>query len=92
MVYLIPARDAAARPAEAYWVFRAVEALETLAHKDPSVSNVESAADALVWLGQTGMADQASIRQRIRALRKKQYQPPLPASSNTTTSPESSKS
>ncbi len=92
MVYLVPARDAAARPVEAYWVFRAVEALESLAHKDPSVSNVESAVSALVWLGQTGTADQDSVRQRIRALRKKQYQPPLPASSNTTTTPESSKS
>ena len=92
MVYLVPAREAAARPVEAYWVFRAVEALETLAHKDPSVSNVESAVSALVWLGQTGTADSASVRQRIRALRKKQYQPPSPASSNTTTSPESSKS
>ena len=47
---------------------------------------------ALAWLGQTGTADPASVRQRIRALRKKQYQPPSPASSNTTTSPESSKS
>ena len=92
MVYLVPARDAAARPVEAYWCFRAVEALESLAHKDPSVSNVESAVSALVWLGQTGTADQESVRQRIRALRKKQYQPPLPASSNTTPSPESSKS
>ena len=89
LIYLVPARDAAARPVESYWIFRAVEALETLAHKDPSVSNVESAVSALVWLGQTGMADQASIRQRIRALRKKQYQPPLPASPNTTPSPES---
>ena len=92
MVYLVPARDAASRPVEAFWIFRAVDALETLAHKDPSVSNVESAVSALVWLGQTGTVDQALIRQRIRALRKKQYQPPLPASINTTTSPESSKS
>lgn len=93
MIYLIPAREAASRPVEAFWVFRAVDALETLAHKDPTVSNVESAVSALVWLGQTGTADQASVRQRIRALRKKQYQPPLPASSNTTTSsPESTKS
>lgn len=89
MVYLVPARDAASRPVEAFWVFRAVDALESLAHKDPAVSNVEAAVSALVWLGQTGTADPASIRQRIRALRKKQYQPPLPASSNTTTSPES---
>ena len=89
MIYLVPARDAAVRPVESYWVFRAVEALEALAHKDPTVSNVESAVSALVWLGQAGTADQASVRQRIRALRKKQYQPPLPASSNTTTSPES---
>jgi predicted negative regulator of RcsB-dependent stress response len=92
MIYLVPARDAAARPVEAFWVFRAVEALEALAHKDPVLSNVESAVAALVWLGQTGMADQASVRQRIRALRKKQYQPPLPASSTTTTTPESSQS
>ena len=92
MVYLVPARDAAVRPVEAYWCFRAVEALESLAHKDPSVSNVESAVSALVWLGQTGTTEQESVRQRIRALRKKQYQPPLPASSNTTPSPESSKS
>ena len=92
MIYLVPARDAAARPVEAFWVFRAVDALESLAHKDPSVSNVESAVSALRWLEQTGTADQASIRQRIRALRKKQYQPPLPASSNTTPSPESTKS
>ena len=90
MIYLVPARDAASRPVEAFWVFRAVDALESLAHKDPSVSNVESAIGALRWLEQTGTADPASIRQRIRALRKKQYQPPLPASSNTTTSPESS--
>lgn len=89
MVYLVPARDAASRPVEAFWAFRAVDALESLAHKDPAVSNVEAAVSALVWLGQTGTADSASIRQRIRALRKKQYQPPLPASSNTTTSPES---
>jgi len=89
MVYLIPAKDAAVRPVESYWIFRAVEALESLAHKDPTVSNVESAVSALAWLGQTGTADPVSIRQRIRALRKKQYQPPLPASSNTTTSPES---
>lgn len=92
MIYLVPARDAAARPVEAYWVFRAVEALEALAHKDPVLSNVESAVAALAWLGQTGMADQASVRQRVRALRKKQYQPPLPASSTTTTTPESSQS
>ena len=92
MIYLVPAKDAAARPVEAYWVFRAVEALEALANKDPVISNVESAVAALVWLGQTGMADQASVRQRIRALRKKQYQPPLPASSTTTTTPESSQS
>ena len=92
MIYLIPAKDAAVRPVEAYWVFRAVEALESLANKDPIISNVESAVEALVWLGQTGMADPASVRQRIRALRKKQYQPPLPASSNTTTTPESSQS
>ena len=90
MIYLVPARDAASRPVEAFWVFRAVDALESLAHKDPSVSNVESAIGALRWLEQTGTADPALIRQRIRALRKKQYQPPLPASSNTTTSPESS--
>ena len=90
MVYLIPAKDAASRPVEAYWVFRAVEALESLAHEDPTVDNVES---ALVWLGQTGTVDQASVRQRIRALRKKQYQPPLPAASpSTTSSPESSQS
>lgn len=92
MIYLVPAKDAAARPVEAYWIFRAVEALESLAHKDPVISNVGSAVDALVWLGQTGMADPASVRQRIRALRKKQYQPPLPASSNTTPTPESSQS
>lgn len=92
MIYLLPAKDAASRPVEAYWVFRAVEALESLAHKDPVIPNVESAVDALVWLGQTGMADPAAVRQRIRALRKKQYQPPLPASSNTTTTPESSQS
>ena len=92
MVYLVPARDAASRPVEAFWIFRAVDALETLAHKDPSFSNVESAVSALVWLGQTGTVDQSAIRQRIRALRKKQYQPPLPAPTNTTTSPESSKS
>ena len=92
MIYLVPAKDAAVRPVEAYWVFRAVEALESLAHKEPVISNVESAVDALVWLGQTGIADPASIRQRIRALRKKQYQPPLPASSNTTPTPESSQS
>ena len=92
MIYLVPAKDAAARPVESYWVFRAVEAMEALANKDPVLSNVESATAALVWLGQTGMADQASVRQRIRALRKKQYQPPLPASSTTTTTPESSQS
>lgn len=90
MIYLVPPRDAAARPVEAFWVFRAVDALESLAHKDPSVSNVEAAVSALVWLGQTGTSDPALIRQRVRALRKKQYQPPLPAASNTTTSPESS--
>ena len=86
MVYLIPSKDAASRPVEAYWVFRAVEALESLAHEDPTVDNVESAVSALVWLGQTGTVDQASVRQRIRALRKKQYQPPLPAASSSTTS------
>ena len=90
MIYLVPARDAASRPVEAFWIFRAVDALESLAHKDPNVTNVESAVSALSWLGQTGTADPALIRQRIRALRKKQYQPPLPASPNTTTSPESS--
>ena len=92
MIYLVPARDAASRPVEAFWIFRAVDALESLAHKDPADSNVESAVSALIWLGQTGTVDQSSIRQRIRALRKKKYQPPLPAPSNTTTSPESSKS
>ena len=92
MIYLVPAKDAAARPVESYWIIRSVEAMEALAHKDPVLSNVESASAALVWLGQTGMADQASVRQRIRALRKKQYQPPLPASSTTTTTPESSQS
>ena len=92
MIYLIPAQDAASRPVEAFWIFRAVDAIETLAHKDPSISNVESAVAALVWLGQTGTVDQASVRQRIRALRKKQYQPALPATSNTNTSPESPKS
>ena len=92
MVYLVPAKDAASRPVEAFWIFRAVDALETLAHKDPSIPNVESAVAALRWLEQTGTVDQASIRQRVRALRKKQYQPAIPASPNTTTSPESSKS
>ena len=93
MVYLIPAKEAASRPVEAYWVFRAVEALESLAHEDPTVDNVESAVSALVWLGQTGTVDQASVRQRVRALRKKQYQPPLPAASpSTTSSSESSQS
>ena len=93
MVYLIPAKEAASRPVEAYWVFRAVEALESLAHEDPTVDNVESAISALVWLGQTGTVDQASVRQRVRALRKKQYQPPLPAASpSTTSSSESSQS
>lgn len=92
MPYLVPAKDAVSRPVEAFWIFRSVDALESLAHKAPSVSNVESAVSALRWLEQTGTSDQASIRQRIRALRKKQYQPPLPASSNTTPSPESSKS
>ena len=92
MIYLVPAKDAAARPVESYWIFRAVEAMEALANKEPVLSNVESATAALVWLGQTGMADQASVRQRIRALRKKQYQPPLPASSTATTTPESSQS
>ena len=91
-IYLVPAQDAASRPVEAFWIFRAVDALESLAHKDPTVSNVESAVAALRWLEQTGTVDSASIRQRIRALRKKQYQPPVPASSNTTTSPESTKS
>ena len=91
-VYLLPAEDAASRPVEAFWIFRAVDALESLAHKDPSVSNVESAVSALVWLGQTGTVDPASIRQRIRALRKKQYRPPVPAPSNTTITPESPKS
>ena len=92
MPYLIPARDAASRPVEAFWIFRAVDALESLAHKDPSIPNVESAVSALRWLEQTGTADQSSVRQRIRVLRKKQYQPALPASSNTTTTPESSQS
>ena len=92
MIFLVPAKDAAARPVESYWVFRAVEAMEAIANKDPVLSNVESASAALVWLGQTGMADQALIRQRIRALRKKQYQPPLPASSTATNTPESSQS
>ncbi len=92
VVYLVPARDAASRPVEAFWIFRAVDAMESLAHKDPSVSNVESAVEALRWLERTGTVDQASIRQRVRALRKKQYQPALPASSNTTITPESSKS
>ena len=92
MIYLVPAKDAAGRPVESYWIIRAVEAMEALANKDPVLSNVESATAALVWLGQTGLADQASVRQRIRALRKKQYQPPLPASSTTTTTPESSQS
>ena len=92
MIYLVPARDAAVRPVESFWIIRAVEAMEALANKDPVLSNVESATAALVWLGQTGLADQASVRQRIRALRKKQYQPPLPASSTTTTTPESSQS
>ena len=93
-IYLLPAQDAASRPVEAFWIFRAVDALESLAHKDPTVSNVESAVAALRWLEQTGTVDPASIRQRVRALRKKQYQPPVPASSNTTTStsPESTKS
>lgn len=91
VVYLVPAQDAASRPVEAFWIFRAVDALESLAHKDPSVSNVESAVSALRWLEQTGTVDQASIRQRVRALRKKQYQPALPAPSNTTTTSESSK-
>ena len=91
-VYLVPAEDAASRPVEAFWIFRAVDALESLAHKDPSVSNVESAVGALRWLEQTGTVDQASVRQRIRALRKKQYQPPVPAVPNTTPSPESTKS
>ena len=91
-IYLVPAQDAASRPVEAFWIFRAVDALESLAHKDPTVSNVESAVAALRWLEQTGTVDPASIRQRVRALRKKQYQPPVPASSNTTTSPESTKS
>lgn len=91
-VYLVSAENAASRPVEAFWIFRAVDALESLAHKDPSVSNVESAVSALVWLGQTGTVDPASIRQRIRALRKKQYRPPVPASSNTTITPESIKS
>ena len=92
MVYLVPAKDVASRPVEAFWIFRAVDALETLAHKDPSIPNVESAVAALRWLEQTGTVDQASIRQRVRALRKKQYQPALPASPNITISPESSKS
>ena len=92
MIYLVPAKDAASRPVEAFWIFRAVDALETLAHKDPSVPNVKNAADALIWLEETGTADQASVRQRIRALRKKQYQPPVPAVPNTTTTPESPKS
>ncbi len=91
-IYLVPAHDAASRPVEAFWIFRAVDALESLAHKDPSVSNVESAVGALRWLEQTGTVDPASIRQRVRALRKKQYQPPVPAVPNTTTSPESTKS
>ena len=91
LVYLIPAQETAVRPVEAYWAFRAVEALESLAHKEPVIANVESAVAALEWLRQTGTVDQASVRQRIRALRKKQYQPPLPASSSTsTTTPESS--
>ena len=92
MQFLVPARDAASRPVEAFWIFRAVDALESLAHKDPSIPNVESTVSALRWLEQTGTVDQSSVRQRIRALRKKQYQPALPASSNTTTTPESSKS
>ena len=91
-VYLVPAQDAASRPVEAFWIFRAVDALESLAHKDPSVSNVESAVGALRWLEQTGTVDRASVRQRVRALRKKQYQPPVPAVPNTTTSLESTKS
>lgn len=91
MIYLVPAQDAASRPVEAYWVFRAVEALEALANKEPVIPNVDSAVNALVWLGQTGTVDPASVRQRIRALRKKQYQPPLPASSTTSTpTPETS--
>jgi len=92
MQFLVPAKDAASRPVEAFWIFRAVDALESLAHKDPSIPNVRSAVSALQWLEQTGTADPASVRQRVRALRKKQYQPALPASSNTTTTPESSKS
>jgi len=91
-IYLVSAQDAASRPVEAFWIFRAVDALESLAHKDPSVSNVESAVGALRWLEQTGTVDQSSVRQRVRALRKKQYQPPVPAVPNTTTSPESTKS
>ena len=92
MQFLVPAKDAASRPVETFWIFRAVDALESLAHKDPSIPNVRAAVSALQWLEQTGTADPASVRQRVRALRKKQYQPAIPASSNTTTTPESSKS
>ena len=75
LLYLVPAREAPDHPAETMWIVKGVEALVSLAEKNPSGGYPEAAVAGLNWLSGSGVLDPAAARKRIRTIRKKKYRP-----------------
>ena len=75
LLYLIPASEAADHPAETLWIVKGVEELAALAERNPSGGYSEAAVAGLNWLSGSGVLEPASVRKRIRTIRKKKYRP-----------------
>ena len=75
LLYLVPAREALDHPAETLWIVKGMEALVSLAEKNPAGGYPEAAVAGLNWLSGSGVLDPASVRKRIRSVRRKKYRP-----------------
>jgi len=75
LLYLVPAAEAADRPAETLWIVKGMEELASLAERVPTGEHPEAAIAALNWLSGSGVLDPASARKRIRTIRRKKYRP-----------------
>ena len=75
LLYLVPAREALDHPAETLWIVKGMEALVSLAEKNPAGGYPEAAVAGLNWLSGSGVLDPAAARKRIRTIRKKKYRP-----------------
>ncbi len=75
MLYLLPAENASAHPAETFWIVKGAEALIQITENNPVGTAAEHAVAALSWLGKAQIQDPSTVRQRIRVLRRKKYRP-----------------